>query len=108
MGPASLAAQNNISLPEAQKLIDTFMTSFCGVAQFIRQTILSAHEQASVRTMSGRVRLLNYLKPSSKDDQSSSKCPSPWKAEKILVKNSPRTASLAKVWSDFFELFILF
>ncbi|VUZ56525.1 unnamed protein product, partial [Hymenolepis diminuta] len=97
MGPASLAAQNNITLPEAQKLIDTFMTSFCGVAQFIRQTILSAHEQASVRTMSGRVRLLNYLKPSSKDDQSSSKCPSPWKAEKILVKNSPRTASLAKV-----------
>nr|CUU98975.1 hypothetical transcript [Hymenolepis microstoma] len=97
MGPASLAAQNSITLPEAQKLIDTFMTSFCGVAQFIRQTILSAHEQGSVWTMGGRVRLLNDLKPSSKDDQSSSKCPSPWKAEKLLFKNSPQCVSLLKV-----------
>ncbi|VDN97014.1 unnamed protein product [Rodentolepis nana] len=97
MGPASLAAQNNIALSEAQKLIDTFMTSFCGVAQFIRQTILSAHEQGSVWTMGGRVRLLNDLKLSSKDDQSSSKCPSPWKAEKLLVKALPQTLSLQKV-----------
>lgn len=103
MGPASLAGQNNIALSEAQKLIDTFMTSFCGVAHFIRQTISSAEEAGLVRTISGRPRLLNDLKTSPKktDERDSSKCPSPWKLEKILVKNPPpntaQTASHAKV-----------
>ncbi|KAM7542357.1 hypothetical protein Aperf_G00000006733 [Anoplocephala perfoliata] len=96
MGPASLAAQNNTTLQKAQKLIDTFMTSFSGVAQFIRQTILSAHEQGSIRTMSGRVRLLNDLKPSSRADQNPSKCPSPCKVAKILAPNPPQSVSIAK------------
>ncbi|KAL5970499.1 DNA polymerase theta [Taenia solium] len=95
MGANSLALQNGITPLEAQTLIDRFMTSFFGVAEFIRRTIRTAHEQGFVRTLGGRLRKLNGLKPS-RSASSPSKCPSPCRSANILTASLPGTCTPEK------------
>uniref|UniRef100_A0A0R3WBF7 DNA-directed DNA polymerase n=1 Tax=Taenia asiatica TaxID=60517 RepID=A0A0R3WBF7_TAEAS len=95
MGASSLALQSGITPLEAQTLIDRFMTSFFGVAEFIRRTIRTAHEQGFVRTLGGRLRKLNGLKPS-RSVSSPSKCPSPCRSANILTASLPGTCTPEK------------
>nr|CDS23045.1 DNA polymerase theta [Echinococcus granulosus] len=95
MGASSLALQNGITPSEAQTLIDKFMASFHGMAEFIRRTIRTAHEQGFVRTLGGRQRKLSGFKPS-KSTSSPSKCPSPYKSANILTASLPNSCTTEK------------
>ncbi|KAL5107880.1 DNA polymerase theta [Taenia crassiceps] len=95
MGASSLASQNGISPLEAQTLIDRFMISFYGVAEFIRRTIRIAHEQGFVRTLGGRLRKLNGFEPS-RCTSSPSKCPLPCRSANIFTANLPGSCTPEK------------
>ncbi|CDS39524.1 DNA polymerase theta [Echinococcus multilocularis] len=95
MGASSLALQNGITPSEAQTLIDKFMASFHGMAEFIRRTIRTAHEQGFVRTLGGRQRKLSGFKPS-KSTSSPSKCPSPYRSANILTASLPNSCTTEK------------
>ncbi|VDM30487.1 unnamed protein product [Hydatigera taeniaeformis] len=88
MGASSLASEIGVTPSEAQTLIDKFMTSFYGVAEFIRRTIETVRDQGFVRTLGGRLRKIHGFK-SSKSNSSPSKCPSPCRFSSILNGNLP-------------------
>ncbi|HZJ50860.1 MAG TPA: DNA polymerase I [Actinomycetota bacterium] len=61
MGAAGLAERLNVSVPEAQEVIDAYLTQFSGVSSFLEQIVAHAHADGFTTTMFGRRRYLPEL-----------------------------------------------
>ena len=61
MGAAGLAERLNVPVPEAQDVIDAYLTQFSGVSSFLEQIVAHAHADGFTTTMFGRRRYLPEL-----------------------------------------------
>jgi DNA polymerase-1 len=62
IGAYSLSQDLNISFKEAKQYIDGYMTTYHGVAEYMKQVVETAKEQGYVATLMGRRRYLPELK----------------------------------------------
>ncbi|CAN5478638.1 DNA polymerase I [soil metagenome] len=61
MGAAGLAERLNVPVPEAQEVIDAYLTQFAGVSSFLEKIVAHAHADGFTTTMFGRRRYLPEL-----------------------------------------------
>ncbi len=64
IGPYSLSQDLNISFGEAKQYINSYMTTYHGVADYMKQVVETAKENGYVATLMGRRRWLPELKAS--------------------------------------------
>lgn len=62
MGVKSLAENLNISEPEAQEFLESFMSTYPGIYKWLNDVLEEAHRDAFVTTLLGRRRQLPDLK----------------------------------------------
>lgn len=88
MGDNALARQLGITRAEAKKFIDTYFERYAKVAQFMHDTVETAHKGEAVRTLLGRRRYLPNLSSSNRGLRA--------EAERV-AKNTPIQGTAADI-----------
>lgn len=66
IGAFSLSGDIGVSIKEAQRLIDSYLTEFSGVAEYMKNTVAFGEEKGFVENIYGRRRAIPELKNSNK------------------------------------------